>query len=360
MNETSTNWLKATVLVAALALSAGCGEFSFILFDDDEDFTYIASRDAGIPVDGGEDIRIASDASVTGADTSPGYAATPRCEPDTSPENNPERIVALGDIHGYLPGLRQVLWTTGLIDKSDHWIGGETVLVQVGDTVDRGAWDKEVIDLLEALKVEARAAGGNVHIIIGNHETDNVMLNFAYVSSDAYAAFGDTPYDAGDEYFDEFPEERHGRVAAFRPGGPYAAILAGHKVVMILSGTLFSHAGLLPQYADFGIFKLNELARDWMLGDIPRPDFIRDISAPFRTREYGSVNDAPVNCEEIRETLDRFCAKRMVVGHTIHDDIRTVCDGLLYQIDVGMYAGERAGAIEILGDEVRKIEMLLE
>lgn len=51
----------------------------------------------------------------------------------------PERLVAVGDIHGDLQALKVALRTAGVLHATrDTWIGGRTVVVQVGDQLDRG------------------------------------------------------------------------------------------------------------------------------------------------------------------------------------------------------------------------------
>jgi hypothetical protein len=43
----------------------------------------------------------------------------------------PERLIAIGDLHGDLSKTRAALGVAQVIDKNDHWIGGKTVVVQV-------------------------------------------------------------------------------------------------------------------------------------------------------------------------------------------------------------------------------------
>ena len=50
------------------------------------------------------------------------------------------RIVAVGDVHGDKDALSAVLKMSGLIDEKEHWIGGASHLVQVGDVPARGAF----------------------------------------------------------------------------------------------------------------------------------------------------------------------------------------------------------------------------
>jgi hypothetical protein len=50
----------------------------------------------------------------------------------------------------------------------------------VGDILDRGDEEKDCLDLLLALKPQAKAAGGQLHILLGNHEIMNADLDFRY------------------------------------------------------------------------------------------------------------------------------------------------------------------------------------
>eukprot|EP00171_Calliarthron_tuberculosum_P015784 IDg15784t1 len=49
-----------------------------------------------------------------------------------------DRIIAVGDVHGDVGALRQVLSKAGVLGVDGSWSGGRTVLVQVGDQLDRG------------------------------------------------------------------------------------------------------------------------------------------------------------------------------------------------------------------------------
>ena len=72
----------------------------------------------------------------------------------------PRRIVALGDLHGDLDAARAALRLAGAIDGTDRWVGGDLVVVQTGDQLDRGDQEQAVLELLERLQDEALAAGG--------------------------------------------------------------------------------------------------------------------------------------------------------------------------------------------------------
>src|SRR3990172_8577479 len=67
----------------------------------------------------------------------------------------PSRLVAIGDVHGDYDALVAMLQRTGLLDAKLRWSGGNAVLVQVGDFLDRGPKERPVMDLLMRLEREA-------------------------------------------------------------------------------------------------------------------------------------------------------------------------------------------------------------
>lgn len=89
-------------------------------------------------------------------------------------------IVAVGDVHGELEALREILRHAGLLGNRDQWIGGNTVLVQTGDVIDRGPKSKEAYALLASLQSEAPRAGGKVIRLLGNHELGLLEGEFGY------------------------------------------------------------------------------------------------------------------------------------------------------------------------------------
>src|SRR5579862_5552978 len=55
----------------------------------------------------------------------------------------PKRLVAIGDVHGDAAAARAVLRLAGAIDDHDAWIGGDLVVVQLGDVLDRGDGEQD-------------------------------------------------------------------------------------------------------------------------------------------------------------------------------------------------------------------------
>ncbi|PNY80589.1 metallophosphoesterase [Deinococcus koreensis] len=76
----------------------------------------------------------------------------------------------VGDIHGAYDKLRQLLRQAGLLTADDSWQGADARLVFLGDYLDRGPHGLDVIRLIRRLEPQARAAGGQITALLGNHE----------------------------------------------------------------------------------------------------------------------------------------------------------------------------------------------
>ena len=72
-----------------------------------------------------------------------------------------QRIVTIGDLHGDYDALDTILRRTN-VAMDGIWIGGNTILVQTGDIVDKGPSPVKIWYLFRKLQSQARAAGGDV------------------------------------------------------------------------------------------------------------------------------------------------------------------------------------------------------
>lgn len=273
----------------------------------------------------------------------------------------PERVVAIGDLHGDLDATRRALRLAGAIDDKDAWIGSKLVVVQTGDAIDRGDDDRKILDLLERLKGEAAKAGGEVLALVGNHEIMNAELDFRYVTRGAFSAFADVnPKDEGvAQAAAKVETAGRGRAAAFLPGGPYAQMLARRPVVARVGDSIFVHGGVLPKHVRAGLDEINEGTRKWLLGERRTlPKEITSEDGPLWTRMYSSA-PGPSDCATLDEALKTLNAKRMVMGHTPQKpDISPACGEKAWRIDVGMakYYGGQIEVLELRGDSVKVLK----
>jgi hypothetical protein len=167
------------------------------------------------------------------------------------------RIVVVGDVHGAYDALIEVLRETSIIDGANRWAGGTAHLVSLGDLLDRGPHSRRVMDLLMALQGEARAAGGRVHVVLGNHELMNLTGDLRYVSAAEFAAFADEPAD---------PEGAHppgflGLNRAFAADGTYGSWLLEQPVAVVINDVAFVHGGLPETVVDLPPAELNAASR---------------------------------------------------------------------------------------------------
>jgi hypothetical protein len=259
------------------------------------------------------------------------------------------RIVALGDWHGDLDAARRGLRLAGAIDDQDRWVGGDLVVVQTGDQLDRGDQEQEILDLLDRLRDEAAAAGGAMIALLGNHELMNVAGDFRYVTPGGWADFADAgiPVPAGLAALDALPVAQRPRAAAFLPGGPYARLLAEQPLAVIIGRTVFVHGGLLPHHLEGGLDQLNRDTHAWLAGDGPEPAVLQSRDDPVWARHYSDEPD-PDDCTLLGKVLASLGCDRMVVGHTIQDDgITPHCDQRVWCIDTGASA-HYGGSVQIL------------
>jgi hypothetical protein len=259
----------------------------------------------------------------------------------------PERLVAIGDVHGDLGATRAALRLAGAIDDSDQWIGGKLVVVQTGDQLDRGDEERPILDLMHDLEDQARRAGGAVHSLNGNHEVMNVQGDFRYVTRVGLEQFDSvserSPLAA------RAPEGMRGRAGAFLPGGHYARMLAERVVIAVVGNTVFAHGGVLREHVDYGIARLNREVSAWMRGDgigVPEPVVSED--GPVWTRAYGG-EESESACGSAKQVLKALGVERMVVGHTVQKaGISSICEGAVWRIDVGLAAHYGARPIQVL------------
>ncbi len=209
-------------------------------------------------------------------------AAAPAAEPQRWQWPEVPRVVAFGDVHGAHAELLSVLRAAGVIDAEARWSGGAAHLVSVGDLLDRGPGSRAVMELLMRLEREAGAAGGQVHVVLGNHELMNLSGDRRYVSREEYAAFADeeppgarasaraeflakhggsadaaAAAAAGARFAERHPPGFFGHRAAFAADGRYGRWLLERPALVQIGETVFVHGGLPPLVADLGGAALN-------------------------------------------------------------------------------------------------------
>src|SRR4051812_23035670 len=78
----------------------------------------------------------------------------------------PQRIVAVGDLHGDYDAWQAIARNAGVIDARGHWAGGNTILVQMGDITDRWTDSLKIVRSLQQLQKEAPRKGGKTFVVL--------------------------------------------------------------------------------------------------------------------------------------------------------------------------------------------------
>jgi hypothetical protein len=248
---------------------------------------------------------------------------------------------------------------------------------------DRGGEEIKVLYLLEKLRGEAQKAGGDVHIMNGNHEIMNMEGDFRYATVAGLEEFRGWAHwfnlgnvlkskcaglENQSDIFrgipDAYPPGLRARMAALRPGGPIASrFLSNHPMVLVVGSSVFVHGGLLPDHVTYGLDRINDEVREWMLGSKgwKGPRYLHGSNAVVWLRKYSEVKESRCDCELLTRCLGSINgAKRMVVGHTIQQPVglNGACDNQVIRVDVGLSKGCSDGmpqVLEIRGDKELRV-----
>ncbi|KAJ6692281.1 SHEWANELLA-LIKE PROTEIN PHOSPHATASE 1 [Salix purpurea] len=314
---------------------------------------------------------------------------------------------SVGDLHGDLDQARCALEIAGVLssDGQDLWTGGQTVLIQLGDVLDRGEEEIAILSLLRSLDIQAKAQGGAVFQVNGNHETMNVEGDFRYVDSGAFdecsdflAYLEDHQYNWENAFLGWIEESKRqredrklsqnhwgpwnlvkrqkgviARSILLRPGGPLACELARHAVVLKINDWVFCHGGILPRHVAYGVERMNYEVSQWMRGltedDETNPNFPFIATKGFDSvvwnrlysRDMPGLEGYQINQIQsvLEETLRSLGAKAMVVGHTPQTTgVNCKYNCSIWRIDVGMSSGvlnSRPEVLEIVENKARVI-----
>jgi len=257
-----------------------------------------------------------------------------------------ERVIAIGDLHGDYGRYIDVMESAGLINKSGKWIGGKTHLVQTGDITDRGADSRKIIDHLVKLAKQAKKKGGYVHLLIGNHETMNVVGDLRYVSDGEFQAFAtknsprlqNMQWDRQVEWMSaNMPDFENLDLAAYRLewektvplgwvehrgawalSGQYGKWVKGNQVAIQINDTIFLHGGISEKYCKFSLQSLTEQVIAVMENYDPSITTIMDDPmGPVWYRGLAREDEAnDIFSQTLDNILKRYGAKRIVIGHT--------------------------------------------
>ena len=244
---------------------------------------------------------------------------------EKSEYNGVKKMLVISDIEGNFEALRKLLQGNKVIDENFNWTFGKDHLVLAGDFVDRGVMVTEVLWFIYSLEEKAKAAGGYVHYILGNHEIMNMADELDYVQERyiQHAKLMNKPY-----------------MQLFGPNAEIGRWLATKNVVERIGNTLVTHGGIsgYMNMLRIPLKELNEITRPFYTDTTykysdDRLNLIYSDFGPFWYRNYYKAPRA--NITQIDSTLDIYGVRTISTGHTIiANEIRSLYDGKVFDTDV--------------------------
>jgi hypothetical protein len=238
--------------------------------------------------------------------------ALPKPAPDEVPM--PPRLAAVSDAHGHFDSLTALLRSQGILGPGLTWAFGRGRLVVAGDCFDRGPQVTEILWFLRSLEVQARKAGGGVHVLLGNHEAMVLSGDLRYLNPKYQALPWRVPWLYG-------PDSEQGRWLRSLP------------VLLRVGDVLFAHGGVSPAFAAAhpDLKAVNREARAELGhggGTILGPE------GPLWYR--GLAEDSGPAAADLAAVLATYGVRRIVVGHTTQTRITPRLGGLVTLIDAGL------------------------
>ena len=277
---------------------------------------------------------------------------------------NNNRIIAIGDIHGDYAIFIELLKLAKVINNKLEWIGKDTYVIQLGDTLDGKrpnvviekdflgtTGEIEITNLILSLDKKAIKVGGRVISILGNYELypyyyyNDVSFNNKYVKNVDLENYKKL-YNVS-------------RFKYYKPGEGNGAKIFGktRPLIVQLGKFIFCHGSLNKEFLELclknnlnktknskfiDISNLNKIVSEWLTGESKKvpffinkldhinPLFNRDLTDPVKLSKYECVN-------LVDNILSFFNnANYLVMGHSSHKNINTLCNNTVYRTDIAI------------------------
>lgn len=243
----------------------------------------------------------------------------------------PGKIFAMSDVEGNFNTVTDMLKRHKVIDQKLNWQYGDGHFIIIGDVFDRGNHVTELLWLLYRLEDQAKAQGGMVHMLIGNHEMMNLQNDLRYV---------EPKYTRLDELLKQQMNLTYTQL--FGPDTELGRWLRSKNVVVKIGDILFTHGGMSLKMSEnkLSLETINATMRAAI--DTPKAKrneletllFGRNGPMWYRGYFMPIPNSPMVDEKELTEILNYYGAKAVAVGHTIVDKPMLKLGGKVIAVDV--------------------------
>lgn len=241
-----------------------------------------------------------------------------------------DKVVALSDIHGQFDVLIELLTNHHIINEKGNWNFSDGHMVITGDIFDRGEQVNEVLWFLYKLDFQAQQVGGQLHLLMGNHEQMVFMGDLRYVHE---------KYKVTETLLERSYDQLYGKNTEI---GQW--LRSKHTLVKI-NDALFLHGGISPQWIDrkLTIGKANQLFRQHIddeeieLKNDDTLSFLFYSQGPTWFRGYFS-DEFPE--KDVDKLLNYFDINHIVVGHTSQEQVMGLFSNKVIAIDSSIKLGK--------------------
>lgn len=249
-------------------------------------------------------------------------------------------VAALSDFHGKYDLMIELLSNNNIIDENKNWAFGKGHFVITGDIFDRGDKVTEILWFLYDLEQQAKKAGGEIHLTLGNHEV--MVLN------------GDLRY-LHPKYIETAEKLNKPFEKLFTKDSIIGNWLRSKSVLVKVNNMLFAHGGFHPSLATEkrSLVEINTVFKNSLVKselDKPREGwakYLHKTNGPIWYRGYFSSDhpegtkkrDDGATSEEIDLLLKHFDVQHFIVGHTSQKQIETRYQGRVIAIDSSIKKG---------------------
>jgi len=249
----------------------------------------------------------------------------------------PEKLIAISDIEGNFVAFRDFLINNKVINSNNQWIYGRGHLVLNGDFFDRGLNVTECLWFVYHLEQEAVKNGGYVHFILGNHEIMNMNDDIRYVRN---------------KYIENSKLMNEDYKDLYKQNTELGRWLETKNIVEKIGDYLFLHGGISEELnmLNPAIEDINTRSRSYYFsskaarqsGDTLMGTIFRSKYSPFWYRGYV---EETIKEDSLDLTLRIFDVDKIVVGHTIVDDVRYFYSRKVIGIDTDHAEGDTEGLL---------------
>lgn len=242
------------------------------------------------------------------------------------------KLLIIGDIHGQCDSLKLFLQRNGVVDENMKWTFGTATIVFMGDIFDRGEQVTEAFWLIYNLENEARLHGGQVQLLLGNHELMEFNSDYRYLS---------------DKYHILCKNLHLNYSHLYSKKSLLGKWLRSKNSMLKIDSLLFVHGGIHPDILKYkvSVDSVNNLMRNYLNAKRESKfenhyllNFLLSLNGPFWFRgltdryENGMLTESQVD-----EILKYYNVKHILVGHTYFPEVRVFFHHKVITTDVPFY-----------------------